>query len=206
MAAICLLLGLALGYLFRGSQAHTATAPVQAATASTPPAPTAQPAAMGGGGAHPMPTLDQMRQMADKKAEPLLTKLKTDPNNEDLLVQVAKIYEATHQFPEAASYFQKASQVKPQDDTVRIQLASCLFYTGDNDGAIAQLQKVLQDDPKDANSLFNLGFIQWKGKNDRVAAVATWQQLLKSHPELAAAKKAQVQRLIAEAGQPKPGN
>jgi len=150
-----------------------------------------------------MPSLDQMKQMADKKAEPLLTKLKTDPNNEDLLVQVARIYEATHQFPEAASYFEKASQANPKDPNVRIQLASCLFYTGDNDGAIAQLRKVLQDHPKDANSLFNLGFVEWKGKNDSAGAVATWKELLQSHPELEQAKKEQVQRLIAEASLPK---
>ncbi len=206
MAAICLVLGLALGYLFRGSQTQAATAPVPAATApNTPAAPAPQPAAMGGA-AHPTPTLDQMRQMADKKAEPLLAKLKTDPNNADVLLQVAKIYEATHQFPEAASYFQKASKVNPKDANVRIQLASCLFYIGDNDGAIAQLQKVLQDHPKDVNSLFNLGFIQWKGKNDGPGAVATWRQLLRSHPELEQAKKGQVQRLIAEASQPKSNN
>jgi cytochrome c-type biogenesis protein CcmH/NrfG len=208
MAAICLVLGLVLGYLFRGSQ--TQPAPVQAAVASAPPesasatatTATAAPTAMGGG-AHPMPTLDQMKQMADKKAGPLLAKLKSDPNNEEVLVQVAKIYEATHQFPEAASYFQKASQVNPKDNNVRIQLASCLFYTGDNDGAIAQLQNVLQNNPKDLNSLFNLGFIEWKGKNDGPGAVATWRQLLKFHPEMEQAKKEQVQRLIAEASQPK---
>ena len=207
MAAICLVLGLALGYLFRGSQtqATTVPAPVVTAAASTPAAPPEPPAATSGG-AHPMPTLDEMKQMADKKAEPLLAKLKTDPNNAGLLIQVAKIYEATHQFQQAASYFQKASQANPKDDDVRIQLASCLFYIGDNDGAIAQLQKVLEDRPKDVNSLFNLGFIQWKGKNDAAGAVTIWQKLLKAHPELEPAKKEQVQRLIAQASQPKSTN
>jgi len=33
------------------------------------------------------------------------------------------------------------------------------------DGAISQLQSV-HFDPKDANSLFNLGMMKWRGKQD----------------------------------------
>jgi hypothetical protein len=39
------------------------------------------PADQTGMSSHPTPTLDDMKRMADKKAEPLLAKLKTDPNN-----------------------------------------------------------------------------------------------------------------------------
>jgi len=45
-------------------------------------------------------------------------------------------------------------QVKPKDVAIRTELASCLFYDGDADGAISQLQQGLHYDPKDANSLF----------------------------------------------------
>jgi cytochrome c-type biogenesis protein CcmH/NrfG len=192
MALVCLLLGLALGYLFRGSRARSLTmsAPAAAPQASTSPA------------GHPMPTLDQMKQMADTKAEPLLSQLKSDPNNAGLLIQVGKIYQSTHQFKEAAIYFGKSLQVNPKDVATRTEMASCLYYDGDVDGAIAQLQQTLQDDPKDANALFNLGMIKWKGKNDANGAIATWRQLLKSNPHLENAKKAQVQKLMAEANQP----
>lgn len=200
MAAVCLLLGLALGYLFRGSQSRSATVPAAAANAEA----ATQPAGMGGG-AHPMPTLEQMKQMADAKAAPLLAQLKTDPNNAGNLIQVAKIYQSTHQFKEAVVYFNKALQINPKDVPTRTQLAGCLYYDGDIDGAIAQLQQVLKDDPKDANSLFNLGVIEWKGKNDAKGAVATWRQLLKSNPKLEDDKKAQVQKMIAEASKPGTG-
>lgn len=161
---------------------------------------------MGGMGSHPMPTLDQMKEMADKKAEPVLAQLKTDPNNAGLLIQVAKIYETTHQFKEASTYYQKSLQINPKDAETRIEMASCLYYDGDPDGAITQLQQVLQDQPKDVNSLFNLGMIKWKGKNDANGAIAAWRQLLKSNPTLEDAKKVQIQRLIAEAGQPASTN
>jgi cytochrome c-type biogenesis protein CcmH/NrfG len=190
MAVISLAVGLAIGYLFRGSQSPAAPAPPAQANA--------QPAAPAGHMGGQMPTLEQMKQMADKKAEPLVEKLKGDPNNKDLLIQTGNIYLSTHQFKDAAGYFDKALQVDPKNVAIRTQLASCLYYNGDADGAISQLQKALQYDPKDANSLFNLGMIKWKGKQDNKGAVEAWQKLLKSNPQLSADRKATVQKLLAD--------
>src|SRR5664279_1530515 len=80
MAAVCLLIGVLVGYLVRGSanpagQATPASAEMQQA-ATAPPSSVGQ---------QKMPTLDDMKRMADKQAEPLLAKLKTDPKNVDLL-------------------------------------------------------------------------------------------------------------------------
>ena len=54
------------------------------------------------------PTLDQMKQMADKQAEPLLAKLKDDPKNADLLAQLGAIYFSAHQFKQATDYWGKS--------------------------------------------------------------------------------------------------
>lgn len=197
MAAICLALGLALGYLFRGSQTKSSAASVSGTAGMA-----AQPGMPGQAGMpRPMPSMDQMKQMADKKAEPLLAQLKNDPNNADLLKQVAKIYLATHQFKEAAGYYGKAVDINPKDVSTRTEMASCLYYSGDVDGALAQLQQALKDDPKNANSLFNLGMMRWKGKNDTKGALQAWDQLLKANPDLESNKKAQVEKVIAEAKQ-----
>ena len=190
MAAICLVVGVALGYLFRGSEAHStpATPASEVASAASNPA-----------GSHPqMPSLEDMKRMADKQAEPLLSKLKADPNNSDLLNQIGMLYKATHQFKDAAVYYQKAINANPGNVAARTDLASCLFYDGDADGAISQLQQSLKYDPKDANSLFNLGMIRLQGKNDPAGAVTAWQQLLKLNPKLSDDKKASVEKLIAE--------
>jgi cytochrome c-type biogenesis protein CcmH/NrfG len=195
MAVISLVVGLAIGYLFRGSQSLAPSAPpVAAAEASTPSSP--HTGAMGKGGK--MPSLEEMKQMADKKAVPLLEKLKSDPTNKDLLIQVAKIYSSTHQFKEAAVYYDKAVQVDPKDVATRTALASTLYYNGDVDGAITQLQQSLHYDPKDANSLFNLGMIKWQGKQDSKGALAAWQLLLKSNPQLKPEQKTTVQKLMAD--------
>ncbi|HTW31896.1 MAG TPA: tetratricopeptide repeat protein [Candidatus Sulfotelmatobacter sp.] len=205
MAVICLVVGVALGYLFRGSQSRPAAAPQQAAAAAGPSAagssastsststPSASPHTM------QMPSLDQMKKMADKKAEPLLAKLKADPHNSSLLNQLGMLYKATHQFKEAGEYFQRAVDADPKNLPARTDLATCLYYQGNVDGAIQQLEQGLTYDPKDANSLFNLGMIRWQSKKDNAGAVAAWQQLLKANPKLPEDKKSTVEVLIARA-------
>lgn len=189
MAVVCLLAGVAIGYLFRGSQspAHT----VQQASS-------AQPVPMAGGMRGQMPSIADMKQMADTKAAPVLEKLKSDPQNGDLLIQAGNMYEAAHQFKEAVGYFDKALQVDPKNVAIRTEMASCMYYNGDVDGAISQLQQGLHYDPKGANSLFNLGMITWQAKKDGKGALAAWQELLKSNPQLSADRKATVQKLMAD--------
>lgn len=198
MAVVCLLIGLAVGYLFRGSQSLE-TVPANPAQAALNPAAAAH-AGMGapGGMANQQPTLEQMKQMADKQLEPVLAQLKDDPKNAELMNQAGNIYLATHQFKEAADYFGKSLLVKPKDVAIRVKLASCLYYMGDADGALKQLTQASTDDPKDANTLFNLGMIRLRAKKDSKGALAAWAQLLKTNPELDPNKRAQVERLMAD--------
>jgi len=150
-------------------------------------------------GQQKMPTLDDMKRMADKQAEPLLEKLKTDPQNVDLLNKTALTYKAAHQFKDAIVYFQKALDIDPKNVPIRTDMASCLYYTGDVDGALAQLDKSLTYDPKHAGTLMNIGIIKWQGKNDVDGAVAAWQTLLKLNPNFP--QKEAIEHMITEAKQ-----
>ncbi len=201
LSVVCLLIGLAVGYLFRGSQSPAPPAPPNAVQTAANPAGAAH-AGMG----NQAPSLDQMKRMADAKAQPLLLKLNDDPKNADLMIEVGNIYFSTHQFKEAAEYYGKSLEVKPKNIAIRTQLASCLYYAGDVDGALQQLSQATTDDPKDANSLFNLGMIRWKEKKDSKGALAAWAQLLKANPTLEPAKKAQVEKLMAEVRQANSAN
>lgn len=195
LAGAALLLGLALGYFFLGPKAQPPAAPVHAA---------APAGAMGmPPGGHPMPTMDQMKAMANVKAAPILEALKTKPKDPQLLAQAAAIYASTHQFKDASTYYSKALEVDPKNVTTRTELASSLYYSGDVDGALAQLQQALKYKPTDVNALFNLGMIRYKGKDDSAGAIAAWQQLLKAHPDLD--RRATVEQLIAEAQQKTAG-
>jgi cytochrome c-type biogenesis protein CcmH/NrfG len=189
MAVVCLVAGLAIGYLFRGSDSRDR--PVQGT----------KPATAGGGMREQVPNLEQMRHMAEKKAEPLLERLKQDSNNTALLVQVADVYMQTHQFKDAANFYERSLKIDPKNAGVRSDMASVLYYTGDVDGALAQLQEALKYDAKNGAALFNLGMIRWQGKKDRNGAVAAWEELLKTNPQLTADRKATVEKLIAQVKQ-----
>lgn len=192
MAAIYLIVGLAIGYLVRGGQSD---APAPHAVASGVRAPL-HPGTMGAG--H-VPTAEQMKQMADKQAAPLMEKLKRDPNDSASLMQAGAIYYTTGQFKQASAYYEKALQVEPANVGNRVKLATSLYRDGDADGAIAQLNQALTYDPKDANALFDLGMMKLQGKQDSKGALAAWHQLLKSNPQLSADHRAQVEQLMAAA-------
>jgi cytochrome c-type biogenesis protein CcmH/NrfG len=145
-----------------------------------------------------MHTLGEMKQMADKQAAPLKEKLKSDPNNSAVLMQVAAIYHTTHQFKEAADYYARAVQSDPKNVSARTKLATSLYRSGDVDGAIAQLNRALTYAPKDANALFDLGMIRLQGKQDGRGALAAWQRLLKTNPQMSSERRAQVQKLMAD--------
>jgi len=188
MAGACLIFGLVVGYLFRGSESKP-TLPSATISEGLPATPSGVPPQR--------PTMAQMKQMADAKAAPLLAKLATDPNNAKLLAQVASLYSATHQFNDAIIYYNRAVSADPKNVALRTEMASCLFYNGDIDGAIGQLQNSLTYDPKNANALFNLGMIKWRGKNDAAGAIASWQTLLRTNPQLD--RRPVVEKMIAEA-------
>ena len=197
MAAVCLLIGVLVGYLVRGSakpadQASPTSAEMQQA-ATAPPS--------NAGQQQKMPSLEDMKRMADKQAEPMLAKLKNDPKNVDALNKTALTYKAAHQFKEAIVYFQKALDVDPKNVAIRTDMASCLYYTGDVDGALAELDKSLTYDPKHAGTLMNIGIIKWQGKNDVNGAVVAWEKLLKLNPNFP--QKAVIEHMIAEAKQQK---
>jgi cytochrome c-type biogenesis protein CcmH/NrfG len=198
LSSVFLLIGLAIGYFFPATKI-TSAPKVAVAPAAAPLVHNA------GMGAHPIPTMDQMKQMAAVQTSALVEKLKADPNNAQLLLQVAAIYKSSHQFKEASDYYARALKINPKNVSTRTELASCLYYGGDVDGAIAQLNQSLQYNPTDPNSLFNLGLIKWKGRNDAAGAIATWEQLLKTNPNLD--RKPIVEQMIAEAkGGDKPAN
>lgn len=190
MALISLVAGLAIGFVTRGAWSHPATpqpaAVHPAASAAKPPVP------------QHMPSLQEMKQMADKQAAPVLDQLKKDPKDSKALAQAGSIYHTTHQFKEAAEYYNKAVEADPNNVTLRIKLASSLYRSGDVDSAIAQLNVGLKHDPRNANALFDLGMIRLQGKQDSKGALDAWQKLLRSNPNLSPDRKEIVQKLVAQ--------
>lgn len=185
LAAVCLVLGVLVGWLVRGSQAPAGGAVAAASTSMASTVPNSQPSA------------DQLRQMADAQAGPLIEKLKSDPKNPDLLIGVGNSYYDAQQYPAAIDYYQRALKIEPGNTSARTDMATAYWYMGNADTAIAEFQNSLSYDPNKADTLFNLGVVQWQGKMDIDKAVATWQKLLDTNPNYPGKDK--VLELIAQA-------
>src|ERR1019366_42916 len=176
LAVICLLVGIAGGWLIRGSQSPPAALALRR-RAHAPPV--GRP---GGGPGPPPPTPAQAAKRADTQGGALIEKLKADPTNAGLLASIGNIYYDAQQFPTAIDYYQRALKVEPANTGVRTDMATAYWYTGNADAAIAEFQKSLSYEPNKANTLFNLGIVEWQGKMDIDKAVATWQKLLNTNP------------------------
>ncbi|MGA2424627.1 MAG: tetratricopeptide repeat protein [Terriglobales bacterium] len=188
LAVICLLVGIAGGWFIRGSQSPAIAG---AETASAPaPAPAINPGTQ-------TPTPAEMQKMADTQAGPLIEKLKTDPNNAGLLASIGNVYYDAQQFPTAIEYYQRALKMEPANTGVRTDMATAYWYSGNADSAIAEFQKSLSYEPNKANTLFNLGVVEWQGKMDIDKALATWQKLLDTNPNYEGKDK--VLELMAQA-------
>jgi len=206
LAGVCLIAGLGIGYVSRGTQSSTLSQKTTVSAINSMSGQGGNAGTMSSGPAATMtqphaghaPTLADMQRMADAQAAPLLEKLKSDPNNTGLLLQVGGIYHSTHQFKQASLYYGKAAQADPKNVVIRTKLASSLYRDGDANGAIAQLNQGLSSDPKNADALFDLGMIKLQGKGDSKGALAAWQKLLKTNPGLSEDRKAMVLKLMAD--------
>ena len=190
LSVICLLIGVAVGYLVRGS------APQQSSIVSASQAPSGGSGAAGVAAA-PQPTPEQLRQMADAQAQPLLAQLMTDPSNATLLYQIGNLYYDAQQYPEAVKYYQNSLNINPNATDVRTDLGTAYHLMGQPDRAIQEYDRVLKVDGKHANALFNEGMVKWQDKMDMKGAIASWKRLLETHPDYP--QRDRVQSLIAQA-------
>jgi tetratricopeptide (TPR) repeat protein len=185
--------GVAFGYLLRGSAPQAGTV-------------NAAPAQIGGSGVSteatsgaPQPTPQQLRQMADTQAQPLLAQLKSEPNNAELLYKIGNVYYDAQQYPDSVKYYESSLKIDPKATDVRTDLGTAYHLMGQPDRAISEYDEVLKVDGKHANALFNEGMVKWQDKMDLNGAVAAWKRLLETNPNYP--QRDNVQRLIAQAEQ-----
>ncbi|HET6178288.1 MAG TPA: tetratricopeptide repeat protein [Candidatus Sulfotelmatobacter sp.] len=186
LAAFCLLLGVALGYLFRGSASPVAT---QTSATTT--------AAQQGTGFHQQQPDANAQAALVQAAAPLLDAVNKDPNDYDSLVKLGDLFYDGQQFSSAIQYYQKALAIHPENPDVRTDMGTAYWYSGDADKAVAELQTSLKYRPGHPQTLFNLGWVRWQGKTDPKGAVEAWQQLLKANPDYP--QRQQVEQYIAKA-------
>lgn len=189
LAAFCLLLGVALGYLFRGSASPAA--------AQVPVSSSAPTTTQVGKGVHQAAADPNTQAALAQAAAPLLDAVSKNPNDYDSLIQLGNLFYDGKQFPSAIQYYQRALAIHPDNPDVRTDMGTAYWYAGNTDKALAELQTSLKSRPGHPQTLFNLGWVRWQGKADPKGAVEAWEQLLKLNPEYP--QRQQVEQYIAKA-------
>lgn len=187
MAGFCLVLGVLLGYLFRGS---------------APSNPSSQLSSSGtavGSGNVPMPASNgqQSRSALDSAVAPMMQTLAKNPSDFDTLVKLGNLYYDGQVYPEAIQYYDRALKVRPDAVEVRTDMGTAYWYSGDPDRALTEFERSLKTRPGHAQTLFNVGVVRWQGKSDSIGAVAAWQELLQKNPQYPEREK--VERMISQA-------
>jgi Tfp pilus assembly protein PilF len=189
LALVCLLAGAAGGWFIAAmrSPASISSAPRSSPVAAASQPPVSSPAQLAPA---------QLKQMADSQAAPLLQKLASDPASPGLLTSIGNLYYDAQQYPVAVDYYARALRLHPSDASVRTDMGTAFWYMGNSDRAIAEFNRALAYVPDNPNTLFNLGLVRWKGKNDPQGARTAWERLLATAP--AYPQKSQVEQMLAE--------
>lgn len=162
LGAICLVLGIIIGALFHSPATQAATHSI-ASEQSVPTGPAQTPP----GATSP---------------DSVLERLRSDPNNFDLLLQAGNAAMQARDPKSAVDYYGRALKVK-DDIGVRTNLGNAYFRFGDADDALREFATVLKSDPKNENALYNTGMVRLLAKNDPKGAIASWETFLKFHPD-----------------------
>ena len=104
MAVICMILGIAAGYLLHAPAVASPTPSISEVSAPASPA-AATPQ---------MPSAVDMKRMADKQVAPLLADLEKHPNDPDLLAKIAHAYMAAPAVPERSAILREIHCRKAQ--------------------------------------------------------------------------------------------
>lgn len=192
LAVLALALGGAIGFVLHGPTTVKPVVMQQEVAQPQEQQPSADAQNPHAGG---MPSMDRMKKMADKQAEPLLAKLKQNPNDAATLAEVGKVYLYTHQIETALDYYERSAKAKP-DPKILNTLGGLYHFSGADNKAQDAWERALKLEPNYPDALYNLGLIKL-GKSDAKGAVALWERLVKTNPNHP--QRAKVEQMIAKA-------
>jgi cytochrome c-type biogenesis protein CcmH/NrfG len=137
----------------------------------------------------PIPQFTPQRAAAAPKADPAVVRkledtLKADPKNFEALRELGNLRYDERNFTEAAALYARALEIKPDDVDVRSDRGGALLQGRHIEEALGELNTVLAKDPTHPQALYILGVALLEGKSDREVALAAWNKLVQSHPEL----------------------
>ncbi len=182
LAIACFVVGLAIGYIFRGSSGS----PAIPQSGAVPPNPTSAPSVPLGSTVPPWGDVETA-------ARPLKTFLQANPNDYDTLVKLGNLYFDHQQWGQAIEFYSRALALRPSVIEVRTDRGTAYFYSERFEKAKADYEHSLKINPAHPQTLFNYGLLQMNGYRNPAAAIELWQKLLRTNPNYPEASRVTAQ-------------
>ena len=119
-----------------------------------------------------------------------------DPRNPDYLTQIGNLYYDVGKYESAIEYYQRSLNIRPRDPNVQTDMANCYHYLGQEDKALTLLDDALRYNPGFSQAKYNKGVVLMEGKKDVRAAIAVWEDLLRTDPGYS--RRAELESKISE--------
>jgi tetratricopeptide (TPR) repeat protein len=110
-------------------------------------------------------------------------RLAANPNDLDALIFLGNANFDIQRYDAALELYRRALALDARNIRVRTDMASALRHTGKLDEALAELRRVLAQEPTHPAALYNLGWMLANDKNDLAGADDNWTRLLEQHPD-----------------------
>ncbi|MGA2515201.1 MAG: tetratricopeptide repeat protein [Thermodesulfobacteriota bacterium] len=123
--------------------------------------------------------------------------IKKDPKNLPTWKELGDLYFDSDQPKEAIEAYSHYLAAKPDNPDVRTDMGIMYRKLGQFDRALEEFRKAAQNDPKHANSRYNIGLVLLHDKHDLKGAIRAWEEYLKVDPnsERAQRIRAQIEKM-----------
>jgi tetratricopeptide (TPR) repeat protein len=86
-------------------------------------------------------------------------------------------------YDEAIKWYSEALKLSPKDADISTDLGYAYFAINEPDRALEQFDRSLTMNPKHLKTLWNIGVVRARGKQDLQGAQAAWEKLVEIAPD-----------------------
>lgn len=120
----------------------------------------------------------------------LQARLKANPRDAEILLQLADAHFDLKQFEEAANYYIKVSELKPENADIYNDIGLSLHYLGKSPEGLKYIDRGIQKNPYHQRIWLTKGFILAYGMGDMDGAKQAWEKTKALNPESRVGKAA----------------
>ncbi len=130
------------------------------------------------------PAADQAHE-----AKALAVELKKKPDHTPILFRMAQLEREMGKPAEAANHLRQILTREPANQEARLELGRVLYETGDVQGAIEETNRLLTQNPKHVDALYNMGAIYGNLQKNELAR-QYWERAVASDPASESGRRA----------------